>query len=70
MELEQGKNYVITVTTNFVGVFKEIEVDPQTGGRYAIFVQAGTTDRGKVPMRRVRTDNIVSAELARLSGNE
>jgi sporulation protein YlmC with PRC-barrel domain len=68
-ELEVGKNYVITITTNFVGVFKEIEVDPQTGGRYAVFVQPGTTDRGGIPSRKVRTDNIVSAELARLSGN-
>lgn len=69
MELEQGKNYVVTVSTNFVGVFTGFDVDPQTGGRYAVFVQAGTTDRGGIPTRRVRTDNIVSVELARLSGN-
>jgi hypothetical protein len=68
MELEKGKNYVITVTTNFVGVFEKYEEDPQTGGRYAVFVQSGTTDRGSIPKRRVRTDNIVAAELARLSG--
>lgn len=66
MDLTQGKRYVITVTTNFVGEFTGYEDDEVTGLRMACFRQDGRADRGKVPMRKVRPDNIVSAELTKV----
>jgi hypothetical protein len=67
MDLEEGTNYVVTVSTNFAGIFTGYEIDRQTGGKYAVFVQAGTTDRGKIPRRLIRTDNIISAEPVRIA---
>lgn len=67
MDLKEGKKYVITVTTSFVGEF--VGYDGADGTpQLAQFKQDGRTDKGNVPTRIVRVDNIVSAELTKLPG--
>lgn len=61
MELKEGKNYLIAVTIQFDGEFKGYE--DISGVRHAVFQQAGRTDRGSIPFRRVPVSNIVSSEL-------
>jgi hypothetical protein len=63
MELKEGKNYLIAVTTQFDGQFKGYEM--VNGVRCAVFQQAGRTDRGSIPYRRVPVNNIVSSELVK-----
>ena len=57
-DLKKGKNYIVVVSTQFAGEFVELE---ETAGEfYAIFKQRGVTDKGKVPLRKVKVENVVS----------
>jgi hypothetical protein len=63
-EFEEGKRYLVSVSTKFEGVFSGYEEDPQ-GQKLAVFVQEGTTDRGSVPKRRIYPHNVVESELVK-----
>jgi len=59
--LKKDKSYIVCVTTKFEGQFSHFE--EENGEPYAIFVQAGRTDRGGVPTRRVKVRSIQSTGL-------
>lgn len=59
--LKEGKSYVVCVTTKFEGRFSHFE--QENGEEYVVFLQEGRTDRGSVPKRRVRVNQIFSTGL-------
>jgi hypothetical protein len=63
-EFEEGKKYLVSVSTKFEGVFSGYEEDAN-GQKLAVFVQEGRTDRGSIPKRRVHPHNVVESELVK-----
>lgn len=63
MDLKEGKQYIIGVEIRFDGEFKGFE--DKDGVRLAVFQQAGHTDRGGIPMRKVPITNITYSELVK-----
>lgn len=59
-QLKEGKRYVITVSTNFVGKF--VGYEEWVDGKYALFEQTGYTDHGTRAARRVKVVNIIEVE--------
>lgn len=63
-EFEEGKRYLVSVSTKFEGVFSGYEDDGH-GQKLAVFVQEGKTDRGSIPKRMVYPHNVVESELVK-----
>lgn len=60
-ELKQEKKYAVSVAVQFVGKFdKFVEEDGET---YAVFIQEGVTDKGGIPYRKVKVNNIVATGI-------
>jgi hypothetical protein len=59
--LKKDKRYVVCITTKFEGKFSHFET--VGGEEYVVFTQDGHTDRGSIPTRRVKLQQVQSAGL-------
>lgn len=63
-DFKENKRYIVGVSVKFEGEF--VKYEEENGEVYAIFKEKGRTDRGKIPYRKVKINNIMEYGLIKV----